>query len=259
MLTYTTEDLGHPLKALLTYEGHFLDTALRTNNAQTYKLVNGEYVSGYHTPEGYDALKWADDFLHYYYEECIYFSDRSDAERDAVFINEEVAMELAPVTNIYGSNCDIPFGVENFCVLPMPNGPERQDQPYTTYFERIRSHTFFPVNGDIEKSAIVADALFEPLDGFGPEELKEYNLRYYFHDERDYYLVQEIFENQRYSFYSDGARKNVVEALYGNHSGTVSEVLEASEEAQNKIIKEKVAPTVESLEIIFGADALQND
>ena len=259
MLIYTTEDLGYPLKAMLTYEGHFLDTALRANNAQTYKLVDGEYVSGYHTPEGYDALKWADDFLHVYYPECIYFSDRSDSERDAVFINEEVAMELAPVTNIYGSNSEIPFGVDDFCVLPMPNGPERQNKPYTTYFERIRCHTFFPINGDIEKSAIIANALFEPLDGFSAEELKDYYLRYSFHDERDYYLIQEVFENQRYSFYSDGARAKVVEALYAGHSKTVTEVLDASEDAQNEIIKEKIVPTVESLEEVFGADVIENN
>ena len=141
----------------------------------------------------------------------------------------------------------------------MPNGPERQNQPYTTYFERIRCHTFFPINGDIEKSAIIVNALFEPLDGFGAEELKEYYLRYSFHDERDYYLLQEVFENQRYSFYSDGARAKVVEALYGNHSKSVTEVLESSEEAQNEIIKEKIVPTVESLAALFGEEILQNN
>lgn len=259
MLTYTTNDLGHPLKALLSYEGHFYDTALRANNAQTYKLVDGEYVSGYHTPEGHDALQWADDFLHVSYKDCTYLPCPGDSERNAIFINEDVAMFLSPVTNIFGSNSEIPFGVEEFCVLPMPNGPERQGQPYTTYFERIRSHTFFPINGDIEKSAFVANELFEPLDGFGSEELKEYNLRYYFHDERDYYIIQEVFENQRYSFYSDGIRSKVVEALYDGHSKSVTEVLDSSEDAQNEIIKEKILPTVESLEAIFGEEALLNN
>ncbi|MBO5299061.1 MAG: hypothetical protein J6B51_03160 [Clostridia bacterium] len=259
MLTYTTEDLGHPLKALLTYEGHFYDTALRANNAQTYKLVDGEYVSGYHTPEGYDALKWADDFLHVDYADCTYLPCPGDAERNAIFINEDVAMFLSPVTNIFGSNSEIPFEVDNFCVLPMPNGPERQGEPYTAVFERIRSHTFFPINGDIEKSAFVANELFEPLDGFGKEELTEYYLRYFFHDARDYYLIQEVFENQRYSFYSDGVRSKVVEALYAGHSKTVTEVLDSSEDAQNEIIKEKIVPTVESLEEVFGADVIQNN
>ena len=259
MLTYTTNDLGHPLKALLTYEGHFYDTALRANNAQTYKLVDGEYVSGYHTPEGYDALKWADDFLHVEYSDCTYLPCPGDAERNAIFINEDVAMFLSPVTNIFGSNSEIPFGVDEFCVLPMPNGPERQNQPYTTFFERVRSHTFFPINGDIEKSAFIANALFEPLDGFNEDELKEYNLRYYFHDERDYQVIQEVFENQRYSFYSDGTRAKVVEALYEGHTKSVTEVLDSSEEAQNEIIKEKIVPTVESLAELFGEEILQNN
>ncbi|MBO5299062.1 MAG: hypothetical protein J6B51_03165 [Clostridia bacterium] len=260
MVTYTTEDLGHPLKALFAYEGHFYDSALRANNAQAYKLVDGEYVSGYHTPEGFDALKWADDFLHLYYSDCTYPDDPgNEPGRNAIFINEDVAMLFSPVTNIYSSNSEIPFEVQHFCVLPMPNGPERQDEPYTTFFERVRNHMFFPINGEIEKSAIVANALFEPLDGFDPEELKAYNLRYYFHDERDYYLIQEVFENQRYSFVSDGVRAKVVEALYGSHSKSVTEVLDSSEEAQNVIVKEKLIPTAESLEDVFGADVINND
>ena len=116
MLTYTTDDLGHPLKALLTYEGHFYDTALRANNAQTYKLVDGKYVSGYHTPEGYDALKWADDFLHVDYADCTYLPVPGDSERNAIFINEDVAMFLSHVSNIFGTNSEIPFAVDNYCI-----------------------------------------------------------------------------------------------------------------------------------------------
>ena len=146
MITYTTDTLGFPLKALFTYEGHFYDSALRANNAQAYKLVDGEYISGYHTPEGLDALTWADNFLHVDYKDCTYPEDPGDAGRTDLFINEYVAMLFDPIIEIYSSNSNIPFEVESFCILPMPNGPERQDQPYTTFFERVRSHTFFPIN-----------------------------------------------------------------------------------------------------------------
>ncbi|MBO4392138.1 MAG: hypothetical protein J5816_02410 [Clostridia bacterium] len=261
MLTYTTNDLSHPLKALLVYEGHFYDTALRANKAQTYKLVDGKYVSGYHTPEGLDALKWSDDFLHVDYADCTYQPCPGDSERNAIFINEDVAMFLSHVSNIFGANSEIPFEVENYCVLPMPNGPEREKRnlPYTTAFERVHANMFFPINGNLDYSALIANTLFEPLDGFGEEELKAYYLRYYYHDERDYDLAKEVFENGRYTFLSDGFRAPVVEALYGNHTRTVAEVLDATEESQNERVLKYIVPTVESLEEIFGAEALENN
>ena len=258
MTTYTTDDLGYPLKALLTYEGHFYDTALRANNAQTYKFLDGKYVSGYHTPEGYDALKWADDFLHSEYVDCIllYNNDNDGYPR---FINGDSALFFTSIMNIFGSDASIPYEVESFCVLPMPNGPEREktNALYTTFFEWVRSNIFFPINGSIDCSAYIADALFEPLDGFGEQELKDYYLRYYYHNEQDFELTREVFENSRYSFYSDGMRSLVVEALYGSHSKTVTEILDSTETAQNERVLKYIVPTVSSLEEIFGVEVLQ--
>ncbi len=257
MLAYTTEDLGYPLRALLTYEGHFLDTALRANNAQTYKLVDGQYVSGYHTPEGLDALTWADDFLHVTYADCVTFYN-SDTDGYPRFVREENALFFTSIMNMYGSDATIPFEVEDFCPLPMPNGPDREKEnaPYTTFFEWVRSNLFFPVNGDIQAAATVANALFESLDGFDEQGLKDYYLKYYYHDGRDFELVNEVFENSRYSYYSDGMRSLVVEALYGNHSRSVAEILDSSEEAQNERLQKYVVPTVESFGDIFGRDVL---
>ncbi len=114
-------------------------------------------------------------------------------------------------------------------------------------------------NVNLDYSALIANTLFEPLDGFGEEELKAYYLRYYYHDERDYDLAKEVFENGRYTFLSDGFRAPVVEALYGNHTRTVAEVLDATEESQNERVLKYIVPTVESLEEIFGAEALENN
>ena len=260
MLIYTTEDLGHPLKALMTYEGHFYDTALRANNAQAYKLVDGKYVSGYHTPEGLEALTWADDFLHVTYADCIYPAPGTEQERNDVFINEDSAMIYTRVANAFGSNDPIPYSVENTCILPMPNGPERvkTNAPYTTFFECVHDNILFPINGNLESSAIIVNALFEPLDGFDADELKEYYMRYLCRSETDFNVAKELFANGRYSFVSDGIRAPVVEALYGHHSKTVAAILESTETAQNELVQKYLVPTVSSLEGIFGADALND-
>ena len=257
MLTYTTDDLGHNLKALMAYDGHFYDTALRANNAQAYKLVNGEYVSGYHTPEGLEALTWADDFLHVTYADCIYPDPGTEDGRNKVFINENCAMLYTRAANAFGSNDPIPYAVENICILPMPNGPERVNQPYTTFFECVHDNILFPTNGNIEYSAVIVNALFEPLEGFGADELKDYYMRYLCHSETDYNVAKELFANGRYSFVSDGIRAPLVEALYGNHSKTVAQVFEATEEVQNELVQKYLVPTVSSLEEIFGTDALE--
>ena len=258
MLAYTTNDLSHPLKALIAYEGHFYDTALRANNAQAYKLVDGKYVSGYHTDEGYDALRWADDFLHVLYPDCIV---PSGSNNGGVFINEEVAMWFNPVSETLASDAKVLYEVEDFALLPMPNGPDREKvtNKYTTFFEGVHDMVLFPINGSIDKSAIIANALFEPLDGFGETEIKDYYLRNFYHSEIDYEAAMEVFENSRYSFVSDGIRTLVVEALYGNHKKTVTEILESTKEAQNERVQKYLVPTATSLEGIFGADALENN
>ncbi len=260
MLTYTTEDLGYPLKALLAYEGHFYDTALRANNVQTYAIVDGEYVSGYHTPAGLEALTWADNFLHKDYVDCIRQPCPPDEQRNAVFIGGEVAMFLSHLTNVFGTYSEIPFNVESYCVLPMPNGPERAKvtSEYTTGFERVQSMTFFPLNGELEASARIADRLFEPLDGFGEEELKEYYMRNFYHDERDYELAKQIFENGRYTYLHGNIRQLTIEALYGSHSKSVAQILEESEDAQNEAVKKYVEPTASTMADVFGEDYLQD-
>ena len=256
MLAYTTEDLGYPLKAMLTYDGHFFDLALRANNAQAYKLVNGEYVSGYHTPEGLEALQWANDFLHVTYKDCLYPCPSSG--RDDILLDEKVTMFLTSVTNIFGTNSRLPYSIEDYCILPMPNGPEREKQnaPYTSFFEWVRDTTLFPLNGTLDKSAIIANALFEPLEGFSEDELKEYCLRYNYHSEQDFYLAREIFENARCSFVSDNIRTLVVDALGSNGNVSIAELLDSTEEAQNERVREYLAPTASSLEGIFGSEAL---
>lgn len=258
MLAYTTNDLGHPLKSIILYEGHFYDTALRANNAQAYKYVDGEYVSGYHTPEGFEALRWADEFLHVLYPDCIVPSGNDNG---AVFINEDVAMWFNPVSETLSSDARVLYEVDDFALLPMPNGPDREKETnkYTTFFEGVHDMVLFPVNGNIECSAYIADALYEPLDGFDETQVRDYYLRSLYHSETDYEAALEVFENSRYSFVSDGIRTLVVEALYGNHKKTVTEILESTEDAQNERVQKYLVPTASSLEGIFGADALQND
>lgn len=258
MTVYTTDSLANPLKAALIYPGHFYDSALRANNAQAYKLVNGEYVSGYHTEEGLDALDWAYSFLYSEYRDCIYPDPGPDDARHQVFIDGHIALLLNSIANIYGSTSAISYEVEDYCILPMPNGPEREKEnaPYTTFIENVKNTLLFPLNGHVDASALVADTLFEPLEGFGQEEIRDYFLRYIVYDIRDYELLNEMFENNRYSFLSDGIRGNVVEKLYGGLSKSVSQLLDSTEERQNELVRLYVAPTVSSLESIFGAEAL---
>ena len=261
MRTYTTDDLGYPLKGGMAYDGHFYDAALRANNVQVYKYVNGTYVSGYHTPEGQEVFEWADNFMHNEYADCmIPCNSIQDDERQQRFINGECAMLFSSGSNIYGATSAIAYEVEDYCVLPMPNGPERAKvtSEYSTFMENVKNTLLFPRNGNIEYSAYIADALFEPLEGFSKEELDDYYLRFVYHDERDYALMQQLYKNNRCSFISDGVRGNVVEKLYVNHAGTVTSVLEATEEMQNTIVREKLIPTASSLEAIFGVEALMN-
>jgi len=251
MTTYTYTDGDIKVKTLAEYPGHFVDQALRSNNAQIYKVDGNSIVSGYHTTEGTEALEWANNFFKTY-ADCIWAND-GDEGNYKHFINKDAALLLTYASYVYGSRAELSYEVDNYCVLPFPNGPERANQGYTAQLECVKNTIMFPLNGkDVTASAFICNELFNQLGDYDEEALKEYYLRFYFHDERDYNTLMEIAKNARFTYYADGFRGLVVDKING--SSSVAQILESSEDNFNDKIQERVVSTVQTMNEIFGDD-----
>lgn len=248
---YCFDDTEEKIYALSAYEGHFLDNALRANNAQTYQLVDGEYISGYYSDEGRNALEWAYGIICNYHDYLVPSTD--DNGYCQTFIDERAAMLLSYSSYIYGSRANISYSIDEYCALPMPNGParEKEGSSYSGLLECIKNDLLFPLHADVEASAYIFNRLFDSLEGFDESGLRSYYLKNYFHSESDLDVLVGTILNARYGFYADGLRTNIVERLYS--AGTsVTQVLDKAEDIQNELVLKYCAPTAMYINDIFG-------
>lgn len=251
MNAYTVVDGEKVLKALCTCPNHFVDQALHSNNALAYKIVNGEYVSGYHTDEGQEALEWANDFLNISYKDNLdpFGNDTTTLES---IIDGRSAMILTYTVYIYGSRARLSFELDEYCVLPFPNGPERKGQGYTGKFDCVKNTLMFPRNGtDLTTSAFICNELFGQLGEYDHDNLKAFYLKNYFYDERDYDTFHEIAGNTRFSYYSDGFRTRITDAIAAKNC-SVTELLQKSKDKHNELVQKYVVPTHSYLHDLFG-------
>lgn len=252
MRDYCMDDSGtEKIYAVAWHPGHFLDMSLRANNAQVYKFVDGGYVSGYHTEEGRNALEWAHGIISDY-KDYIY-PDAGDSGNYQAFIDEKTPLLLSYTSYIYGSRANVSYSIDEYCALPVPNGPEREknNESYTGFLECTKNTLLFPLNSDLEASAYVFNRIFEPLDGLGADELRDYYLKNYFHSPGDLDVLLEIISNARYAFCCDGLRQPVVEKLYDSRA-SVTKVLEENKEVQNRLVQNYLVQTAMYINDIFG-------
>lgn len=248
---YSIDDTEEKIYCAAWYPGHFIDMALRANNAQSYKYVDGEYKSGYYSEEGRNALEWSYGVLMDYYDYIC--PNGGDDGNYNTFIDEKAALLLSYSSYIYGSRANLSYSIEEYCALPIPNGPEREKEnsQYTGFLECTKNTLLFPLFADVEASAYVFNRLFDSLDGFDSAGIRSYYLKNYFHAETDLDILMETISNARFSFYADGLRSNIVERLYVRNT-SVTQVLDKAESTQQDLIDKYVVPTAMYINDIFG-------
>jgi hypothetical protein len=93
------------------------------------------------------------------------------------------------------SNTDsVAYTLDNFGIVPYPNGPDTEPKYYKTYCESTDFTICIPVTArEPEATAVVMNALYEPLDGYETKEsVIEYLDKNYFLDSRDSEFFYEI-------------------------------------------------------------------
>lgn len=251
MPEYTFMDGEIEVKGMAYYAQHFIDQALRSNNAQVYKEEGDGIVSGYHTEAGRNALEWANDFLHVTYKDYIHPTGGDDENYNR-FINGESALLLTYANYAFGSRSRIAFSIDDYCILPFPNGPERKGQEYTAQLESVKSTVIFPLGGhDINASAFICNELFEQLGEYDGDSLKDFYLRSFFFDSRDLDIVMEMVRNSRYTFYADGIRGLIVDKIASGPQ-SVTQLLESAQDQFDDLLQRRIAPTVNTMNELFG-------
>ena len=94
------------------------------------------------------------------------------------------------------------YNLNNYGIVPYPNGPEAEPGYYKTYCESTDFTICIPIMAqDPEATAVVMDSLYEPLDGYETKEsIIEYLDKNYFLDSRDSAFFYEIADRGKTYF-----------------------------------------------------------
>jgi hypothetical protein len=101
------------------------------------------------------------------------------------------------------SNTDsIAYSLDNYGIVPYPSGPDVEPKYYKTYCESTDFTICIPVMArDPEATALVMNALYEPLEGYETKEsIIEYLDKNYFLDTRDSALFYELADPDKTYF-----------------------------------------------------------
>ena len=123
-------------------------------------------------------------------------------------------------TDLLGTQNSIAYQMDNFGVIPFPRGPlgNNTANPGSTITD-TRFGTAIPLLcKDPAMSAIVLDAIYEPLPGYEEEQsVRDYLRRNFFFDDRDVANYISAFENIIYNYRPEGIT-DVYIGIKGNKS-----------------------------------------
>jgi hypothetical protein len=154
-------------------------------------------------------------------------------------------------TDLLGSEYSIAYTMDNFGVVPFPHGPNGTPENTGSTITETRFSTSIPALAkDPAMSAIILNAIYDPLPGYEDEEdIISYFRRFYFFDDRDVTNFINMYKTVLYNY-----RCEYVTDVYINinASKTMSERL-AQFEAADEANRLKYIVNIESsIESIFG-------
>jgi uncharacterized protein YceK len=258
MALYThTNTGGEPVKGLGLFVNHFFDMSLRTRGVEYTVKENDVWVSGLHTQKAVDALSWAQNLLFVKGADWIlpnntYPAINAFVDGKSTMILTHVGFGLSTVdTKDFKS---ISFNMKNFGILPFPLSDDMPANQWIGQHEYMKNVVMIPANAENpETSAYIIDALYEPLPGYETDQQRfDYYMRYIFHDTRDADVIFKMLENNRYTYYIDGARDIVDAISTAKNRKTVTEILESQKNKYQKVLDDVIIPSYESIEFIWG-------
>lgn len=252
---YTYIESGEvKIYGLSAHGNWFLEPFIRTNgNCNVYKNADGTYSYGLTSQDAVTVIAEA---------QKIWNGDISYAVFKGVdagtsinkFMAREATMVVADAGNIFGvSENSFSRQIENFAVLSWPVGPDAEPDHYTSVSHGYHYSITLPILGkDPEATAMVLDAIYEPLPGYETFDIiKEHMSRYYFFDTRDCDNFYNMLNAQEYNFVICHLSSMYNQCLESKLSP--SAYIESMEDSAEELFEEYVMPVVRGIEAVWGS------
>ena len=245
---------GDEVKALYTTV-HWLFRTIQSTNGEgfVFRDENGEYQLGLHSDKTFEAMAPAWDWAFGDYASFVYI-DTSNVWENMLqaFLDNKSVLTIMNGTDLVGAENSIAYQMANFGVVPFPRGPFGNNNTTSgTTITEVRFGTFIPLlSKDPAMSAIVLNAIYEPLPGYETEEsIIEYLRHNYFFDDRDVVNFVDAFNNIVYN-YRNEALTDVYIGI--NSSKSMREWLDQYAEADEKNRAEYVVNIESTIDELFG-------
>jgi len=246
LAAYTFDINGTTIYALSAHEPYFVQMMMLSNGCPMSVYDNGNIVMGAHTEKGRLALERARSI---YRETCNDYIHPDRGTDYSHIVKGDVVMSLAWAGEFFGSYV---YEMENLGVLPFPQGPDATPGVYLTYHDSMPFSTGIPVNAkDVEASASILSALYEPFEGYETkDDIIDYLSDQVFFDRRDAVLFLNMVENTEYGFFREGARK-VLDATIDS-SDSITSIIESYETANETLAQDVLEPHYEGMIAVYG-------
>ncbi len=233
---------------------YYTEMFIRSNgDSLVYKDENGNYSYGFYTDSAIAAMEeakaiWKTDLSY------TIASEMNDSVASTIddFVNGVSVMCVAPTGYLYGQDARISLKVDNFGILTWPLGPNADpDRVYGIMENNNYCIAFSTLSKNTESSAIIINALYEPLPGYETDEdIKAYMERNYFFDSRDCDNFFKMYLNQEYNYFHYAMRENYIGFMDTNQ--TITQYIESVSDVVEGIFTDDIMPSVRGIEAVWG-------
>ena len=193
-----TNNSGETVYALVSGFGGFSrELAMCNGNEFITFDSNGAFEMGYFTPSAIEAYYQAFEWFYGDTKGCV-------SNQGELFLSENAVMTNTGTSGLLATTSSIAYTMDNFGIVPIPYGPNGNPKDYKiSYISAYFMHAI-PINArNVEESALILDAIYEPFEGFETKnQILDYLERNYFSDRRDAELYLSVSEENHTYYHS---------------------------------------------------------
>ena len=246
----TYEDAGRTIYSINFHSDYFGINMFLSNGVNYTAVEDGKVICGIYTDAGRSALERGQRILNETCADYIY-PDLTSNTSD-FFYNEDCVMYLTGTGTLFSTADSLLYKMDNLGVLPFPQGPNAIPGKYHSYYQQIPYSTCIPITAsDVEGTAKVLNAMFEPFEGYETkEDMLEYMTEQIFFDKRDSEVVFDIVSGAQYNFFWEGGRDLPANAVKSTE--TISQLFESNEDKYNALVEDYLEPQYEGRLAVYG-------
>ena len=247
-------DAGDEVKALQTTI-HWLFRTMHTTNGEPVIIKDdkGEFQLSLHSPLTFEAMQTAWNWTFGEFSTYVNIDLNNNwTSMLQAFLDGKSVLTLMNGTDLCGTDNSIVFNMDNFGVVPFPHGPNGTVENTGSTITTTRFSTSIPAlcSKDPVMSAVLLNALYEPLPGYENEEdIVDYLRKQYFFDDRDVNNFVKMYDTILYNYRCEACTDVYINM---NSSKSMREALDAYADADEQNRVKYVVNMETTAEEIFG-------